>query len=338
MWGFALKRNYNIMPSRKQLQRATLVYWVLLIYILAALVWWFISLEKQSRAITDLQYKNLSLKTDISPEAKQQAIFKIDSESKRNTNKYIGEGVTFLILIVIGAFFIYRSVRRQFILQAQQQNFMMAVTHELKTPISVARLNLETLQKYQLDPEKQKKLIRMTIDETTRLNSLTNNILVSSQLEGGGYQTSIEDLNLSDLLKDRLTEFRNRYPDRVFNEDIEADMEIKGDALLLQMLINNLLENAIKYSPKETSVDASLNKTDKKIQLQISDKGIGIPGDERKNIFKKFYRIGNEATRKTQGTGLGLYLCRTIASYHKADIAMTDNKPCGSSFAVTFYN
>jgi two-component system, OmpR family, sensor histidine kinase CiaH len=326
------------MPSRKQLQRATLVYWVLLIYILAALVWWFISLENQSRSITDLQYKNLSLQTDMSPQAKQEAIYKIDSDSKRNTNKYIGEGVTFLILIVIGAFFIYRSVRRQFILQAQQQNFMMAVTHELKTPISVARLNLETLQKYQLDPEKQKKLIKMTIDETSRLNFLTNNILVASQLEGGGYQSSMEELDLSDLLKDRIREFRNRFPDRTFTESIEPDMEIKGDALLLQMMINNLLENAIKYSPKETSVNASLNKVDKKIQLQISDEGVGIPENERKNIFKKFYRIGNEATRKAQGTGLGLYLCRTIAGYHKADITMTDNKPRGSSFAVTFYS
>ena len=326
------------MPSRKQLQRATLVYWVLLIYILAALVWWFISLENQSRAITDLQYKNLSLQTNMSPQAKQEAVYKIDSDSRRNTNKYIGEGVTFLILIVIGAFFIYRSVRRQFILQAQQQNFMMAVTHELKTPISVARLNLETLQKYQLDPEKQKKLIRMTIDETSRLNFLTNNILVASQLEGGGYQSSMEELNLSDLLKDCMREFRNRFPDRIFIESIEPDMEIKGDALLLQMMINNLLENAIKYSPKETCVNASLDKTGKAIQLQISDQGIGIPEQERKNIFKKFYRIGNEATRKTQGTGLGLYLCRSIAGYHKADITMTDNKPRGSSFTVIFYS
>ena len=326
------------MPSRKQLRRATFVYWVLLSYILAILVWWFILLKNQSNAITDLQYKNLSLQTDMSPQAKQEAVYKINSDSRRNTNKYIGEGVTFLMLIVIGAFFIYRSVRRQFILQTLQQNFMMAVTHELKTPISVARLNLETLQKYQLDPEKQKKLIRMTIDETSRLNFLTNNILVSSQLEGGGYQSSMEELDLSDLLKDCIREFRNRFPDRTFTESIEPDMEIKGDALLLQIMINNLVENAIKYSPKETSIDASLKKIDKRIRLQVSDEGVGIPEYERKNIFKKFYRIGNEATRKTQGTGLGLYLCRTIASYHKADITMTDNKPRGSSFAVTFYS
>ena len=322
--------------DRKQLQKATLVYWVLLTYILAALIWWFISLEKQNKEITDLKYQNLSLQTD-STSNKQAALLKINSENKRNTGKYFGEGVAFLILIVIGAFFIYRSVRRQFHIQQQQQNFLMAVTHELKTPIAVARLNLETLQKYQLDPEKQKKLIRMTIDETSRLNFLTNNILVSSQLEGGRYQSSMEELNLSDLLKDRLNDFRNRYPQRVFSENIELDMEIKGDALLLQIMINNLLENALKYSAKETAVEAILNRVDKKIKLQISDTGIGIPEHERRNIFKKFYRIGNEATRKTQGTGLGLYLCSTIAKEHKADIAVTDNRPQGTKFVITFY-
>ena len=137
-------------------------------------------------------------------------------DSKRNTNKYIAEGVTFLILILIGAFFVYRSVRRQFMMyNHQQQNFMMAITHELKTPISVAILNLETLQKYQLDPEKQKKLIRMTLQETSRLDTLINNILVSSQLEGGGYVFSKEELDFSSLFKDCIREAKTRYPERI---------------------------------------------------------------------------------------------------------------------------
>ena len=213
---------------------------------------------------------------------------------------------------------------------------MMAVTHELKTPISVARLNLETMQKYTLDPEKQRKLIRTTLDETARLNFLTNNILISSQLEGGGYSSAKEDLDLANLLKDCIQGFRNRFPDRNFKDDIEADADVKGDALLLQMLINNLLENAIKYSPKESPISAVLKKYRSGIELQIKDKGPGIPDDEKKNIFTKFYRIGNEATRKTQGTGLGLYLCRKIAGYHNADISVTNNEPCGSNFVVTF--
>jgi two-component system, OmpR family, sensor histidine kinase CiaH len=323
--------------NRKQLRRATIVYWILLTYILAALIWWFVSLERQNREVTDLKYKNLSEHIGLSAEEKFDALNKIDSENKRNTAKYIGEGVAFLLLIVVGAIFIYRSVRRQFIMQQQQQNFMMAVTHELKTPISVARLNLETIQKYQLDPEKQKKLIRMTLDETARLNSLTNNILVSSQLEGGGYQSSMEELDLSDLLKDRMQDFRNRFPERNFTEEIAPDIELKGDALLLQMLINNLVENAIKYSPKETSIKAQLFMQDNDPHLIISDLGPGVPDSEKKKVFNKFYRVGNESTRKTQGTGLGLYLCQSIAGYHNADISVTDNKPSGSKFAVIFH-
>jgi signal transduction histidine kinase len=263
---------------------------------------------------------------------------KIENAYKRKNIQYLGEGVTFLLLILVGAAFVYRSARRQFKQQQQQQNFMMAVTHELKTPISVARLNLETLQKYSLDPEKQKKLIRMTLQETERLNSLTNNILLSSQLEAGGYTTTKEDLDLSDLLKDCVQNFQNRYPERVFTYNAEPDIDIKGDTLLLQLLINNLLENAVKYSPKEKPVHCSLkNKDDRFAELSITDEGQGIPDEEKEKIFQRFYRIGNELTRKTQGTGLGLYLCKIIARYHNADISVTNNQPSGSNFTVTFY-
>ena len=323
--------------SRKRLRRTTFIYWMLLFYIVAALAWWFISLEKQNKRISELQYKSVNIgKDSLSVAQLGDRIFAIDKEAKKNNRKYIAEGITFLILILIGAAFVYRSVRRQMKLQQQQQNFMMAVTHELKTPISVARLNLETLQKYNLDPEKQKKLIRTTLDETARLNFLTNNILIASQLEAGGYKSSKEELDLSTLLKDCIQDFRNRFPDRTFNMDIEADADVKGDALLLQMLINNLLENAIKYSPKENPVTAILKKYRSGIELQIKDEGPGIPDEEKKKIFTKFYRIGNETTRKTQGTGLGLYLCRKIARSHNGDISVTNNEPCGSNFVVIF--
>jgi signal transduction histidine kinase len=262
---------------------------------------------------------------------------KIDNEYTRNKGKFLSEGCVFLVLLSIGAVFVYRSVRRQFNVQQQQQNFMMAVTHELKTPISVVRLNLETLQKYTLEAEKQKRLIRTTLEETSRLNFLTNNILISSQLEGGGYKFSKEELNLSSLLSDSIQDFRSRFPDRTFVQHIEPDADIKGDPLLLQMLINNLLENAFKYSPRESTITASLKEEGHTVQLKISDQGPGIPDEEKKKIFNKFYRIGNESTRKTQGTGLGLYLCSKIADDHNADISVTNNTPVGSTFVVTFY-
>jgi signal transduction histidine kinase len=284
---------------------------------------------------------NATINKNKNPGLYQVELDKINTAQYRDKTKYIGEGVIFLLLILVGAAFVYRSVRRQFKLQQQQQNFMMAVTHELKTPIAVTRLNLETMQKYALDPEKQKKIIRTTLHETNRLNFLTNNILIASQLEGGGYQSSREELDLSTLLKDCIIDFRNRFPERSFNDNIEADADVKGDALLLQMLINNLLENAIKYSPKESTITALLKKQQSGtsvnlVELQIQDEGPGIADDEKKKVFSKFYRIGNEATRKTQGTGLGLYLCRKIVMHHNADISVTNNEPAGSTFTVIF--
>jgi signal transduction histidine kinase len=323
---------------KKKLRRAVILYWTLLIYIIAALIWWFIVLEKQNDEMKRLQISQLTATIDSTANQSlyNDTLQKINKGYKINQTKYIGEGSIFLLLILIGAAFVYRSVRRQLYIQLQQQNFMMAVTHELKTPISVIRLNLETMQKYSLDAEKQKKLLGVMLKETLRLNFLTNNILIASQLEGGGYQFSKEELDLSDLLKDCIHDFRTRFPEKEFRSQIEQGVDIKGDALLLQMMINNLLENAVKYSPRETPVMANLKKESETIKLSIVDEGPGIEEEEKKNIFSKFYRIGNEATRKTQGTGLGLYLCSKIARDHNGDISVTNNTPRGSNFAVTF--
>ncbi len=323
--------------SRRTIRRTTVIYWMLLIYIIAALAWWFISLEKQNTRIAQLQYNSINIeKNSLSPSQLTDKTFAIDKEVKKNTWKYVAEGITFLILILIGAVFVYRSISRQLKIQQQQQNFMMAITHELKTPISVARLNLETLQKYNLDEEKKQKIIRTTLDETSRLDFLTNNILVAAQLESNNFKAEKEELDLTALLKDCIRQFSNRFPERDFTEEIEADTDIKGDSLLLQMLINNLLENAAKYSPKGSPISTSWKKYRSGIELQIKDEGIGIDQAEKDKIFNKFYRIGSEATRKTKGTGLGLYLCRKIAKDHNGDITMTNNEPQGSIFAVTF--
>lgn len=326
-------------PNRRKLKRATIAYWLLLSYIIAAYVWWFISLERQNDQMRDYKLVQLQMSIDSthSPELFESTRQNIEKEYRGNQTKFAGEGIVFLAIIFVGAAFLYRSVRRQFRMQQQQQNFMMAVTHELKTPIAVARINLETMQKHNLDPEKQRKLIRKTLEETTRLNSLTNNILVASQLEGGGHDITREDVNLSDLLKDVMADFRHRFPERIFEEKVEDEMDLKGDPLLLQIMVNNLVENAIKYSPKESTIKALLRKENGNIHLEIADEGEGIHDAEKTRIFEKFYRIGNENTRKTQGTGLGLYLCSKIARDHNADISVTNNHPRGSIFAVSFH-
>ncbi|MER3463309.1 MAG: two-component sensor histidine kinase, partial [Chitinophagaceae bacterium] len=307
-----------------------------LLYIIAALVWWFFSLEKQNKEIYSLR-KEIVLNNN-SPNNSidyTTALKEIQDKRKRNLSKYIGEGSIFLLLIIAGGVFIYQSVKRQFRLQQQQQNFVMAITHELKTPISVSKLNLETLLKYHLEEAQQKKLLQMNLQETVRLDGLINNILISSQLEGGGYNTAKEELDFSDLVIASINEFKNRYPERPIESSIEEETCIDGDATLLKLLVNNLLENANKYSPKEKLIQCILAHSNNIITLQVTDEGVGINEEEKKRVFEKFYRVGNEQTRKTKGTGLGLYICKRIVESLNGNISIADNQPTGTKFIVT---
>src|SRR5215217_530078 len=322
--------------NKRKLQLATIVYWVLLVYIIAALVWWALSLLNKNEEIYQLQKVNVIARNSNDSSSLEQ-LQKIENGRKRAIAKYVSEGGIFLLLILVGAVYIYRSVRRQFKVQRQQQNFVMAVTHELKTPISVSRLNLETLLKYQLDETRKNKLLQITLQETLRLDTLINNILIASQLDGNSYKVSKEDINLSDLTADVLHQFNSRYPDRVLQTQIKEEVEMAGDPLLLKLLISNLLENANKYSPKEKPIAIELKKNTDVTQLRVQDEGCGIGDDEKKNVFKKFYRIGNEKTRTAKGTGLGLYLCKKIADDHGGDITVEDNHPRGTNFIVSFY-
>jgi two-component system, OmpR family, sensor histidine kinase CiaH len=107
--------------------------------------------------------------------------------------------------------------------------------------------------------------------------------------------------------------------------------------LLLKLLVSNLLENANKYSPKDKPIMITLRESAEVVELSVKDEGCGISDEEKKNVFKKFYRIGNEQTRTAKGTGLGLYLCKKIADDHRGTITIEDNQPQGSNFIVRFY-
>ena len=318
--------------KNKWANRATVIYWLLLIYVLAALIWWFIALNIQNRKMAE--YK-LSLVThdDLSY---IQHVEKIYNERDRMTRAYVSEGVVFLTVILIGAVFLRSAVMRQIRIQRQQQNFMMAITHELKTPISIARLNMETLQKHTLDEAKKEKILKSSLQEINRLNTLTGNILVSAQLEGGSYLFNREELNFSQIVEDSCQDFLNRFPGRPWKNELESGLFISGDPLLIQILVNNLIENAVKYSSSTTPVSVILKKEGDHGILQVKDEGIGIPKKEYKRIFQKFYRVGNEDTRTAQGTGLGLYLCRKIAKDHKMRLLVSDNQPKGTNFTVRF--
>jgi signal transduction histidine kinase len=318
------------MPQKpKKIQRIFIIYWILLAYIIAALIFWFITLNDQNREMSELRklpYTNTT--------AYQAQLEKIEDGRKRKIKQYVGEGSTFFLVIMAGAIFVYRAVRRQLKISQEQQNFMMAITHELKTPIAVVKLNLETIQKRNLDKDQQQRLLQNTLYETNRLNALCNNMLLSSQIEAGGYSSVNEEINFGQLVSNCVADFVMRYPQRIINKEIEEEIYVKGDPFLLQISVNNLLENAIKYSPKETGIGVRVGKNLSLARLEVEDNGPGIEDEYKKKVFEKFYRLGNEATKRAKGTGLGLYLTKKIIESLGGTIFIENNKPGGSTFTV----
>ncbi|HMO61993.1 MAG TPA: ATP-binding protein [Ferruginibacter sp.] len=316
----------------KKLQLIFIVYWFLLVYIIAALVWWFIALSRQNSQMA--QYEIQQLVKDAP--GYYEAVQKIEGQQRRKEAQYIGEGVVFFLVIMSLAFIIFRAVKKQLKLGLQQQHLMMAITHELKTPIAITKLNLETLQKRKLEEQQQQRLVQNTIQEANRLNDLCSNILLSAQIEGDGYHISKESLNLSALVEEAVQGFVARFSGRHISSQVQPGIFIYGDRLMLQMAVNNLIDNALKYSPKEGTVLVSLMASGKLIQLTVADEGKGIDDAEKQKVFEKYYRTGNAATKAAKGTGLGLYLTKKIARQHKAKVAVKDNSPAGSIFAITF--
>jgi len=314
--------------KKRRLAFITIVYWFLLLFIMAAWVWWFISLQNQNDQMR--MYKLLQLNKDDT--AYEQNLDLINEEYSRKTAQWISEGITFVLVTMIGAVFVYRSVRKQFLLGKQQQNFMMAITHELKTPIAVTKLNLETLQKRTLNDEQRQKLISTTIQEANRLNALCNNMLLTSQIELGGYNIIKESIDFARLVNECAHDFIIRFPLRKIETLLPVEAYISGDLLLLTLAVNNLLDNAIKYSGKEDIVLLTMLQTSKETKLQVIDEGPGIPPGDREKIFEKYYR-GN--MRQKKGTGIGLYLTRKIVQEHHGTIRMKDNFPHGSIFEIS---
>lgn len=249
----------------------------------------------------------------------------------------VGEGTVFLLLLLFGLFKVRQAHTKELELNQQQKNFLLSITHELKTPIATTKLQLQTMQKHTLSPDKQQELIKHALTETERLNSLIDNVLLANRLDSGEYLFKKENKNISQLINDLLKRYYKAQLDK--NEiitDIEEEIYLKIDGHIFPSIIINLIDNAIKYSFQSKTILVFLTKQKNKIILTVTDSGSGIPEKEREKIFHKFYRVGNEDTRATKGTGLGLYIVKYIVENHQGKISARENKPQGSIFEIHF--
>ena len=312
-----------------KLKLVNVIYWIFLTYMVAAFVWWYVSLERQNVQITQIKIEKLQATNGTNAASYQELL----NYQERKRKQFLGEGITFLFLFLLGAIYVYRSLVKQLKYSNQQQNFMMAITDELKTPIAVTQLNIETLLKRDLQSDQQKQLLNNSLKETQRLDALCNNILLASQLDLADYQQNKQSINLSEVVTGVIKSFEERYPTRKIISHIQETVTMFAEPLLMQMLLQNLVDNAHKYAPIGTPIEVVLEQNEHHTLLQVKDQGIGIPLEERERVFNKFYRVGNEFTRSAKGTGLGLYLCKKIAQFHQSQLLISENQPQGTIFS-----
>ncbi|MCH1543264.1 MAG: HAMP domain-containing histidine kinase [Bacteroidia bacterium] len=245
---------------------------------------------------------------------------------------WILEGLTLgLITIIIGAamfFYVDKIIR----LNIQQTNFLLAVTHELKTPISATKLALQTIVKKK-DHGMLDKLIGIAQSNMSRLSKMVDQVLLATKFESKFidpvFQIASVDLIILKTIEDLELPENSRD---LLNLDIDAvDAEI--DESMLQVVIRNLITNSLKYGEGKP-VSISLKKGDNRVQLKVADMGMGIDDSDKKHVFQKFYRVGDEKTRTQPGSGLGLYLVKQITDIHKGKISLENNDPSGSIFSI----
>lgn len=316
--------------------RPLLFFYALVLYILLQFGWWSYLLVKLNDEVYEqkVQLLEMQKKPEINFELEENELLK--SLHKR-WMMIAGEGVVFGILLLAGIHLTQRSFKKEFTLSRQQRNFLLAVTHEFKSPLAAIKLSLQTLQKHQLEKEQQQKILNRAILETNRIDALVENALAAARYEDKSFHLNKELINLSELLQAVITLRKDVSLKKLTLEgDVQPGILIHGDSLALQSAVLNLIDNAEKYSPENGKIVLQLKERNKHIILSVSDNGPGIPSQERKKIFDKFYRIGNEETRAAKGTGLGLYIVWNVALLHGGKVFIKDNQPTGSVIELIF--
>ncbi len=236
--------------------------------------------------------------------------------------------VVFALILVVSAFYLFLTVN-EVRLNQRQSNFVDSVTHELKTPIASLRLYLDTLRMRHVEPRQQEEFFNVMDAELIRLDHLINQLLEVARLDAVGQEADPEDIELEPLLQ-RCAELAARHHkkavDEVFTFEVEPAV-IHARRILLEMIFGNLIDNAVKYGASQPRVQIAAQVTDSgRVITRIADNGEGVAPDMRKRIFKIFYRGGSELERRQKGTGVGLYIVRTLVGLLKGKVQVLDRK------------
>jgi signal transduction histidine kinase len=309
-------------------------------YMVFAFGWWAVHLWRSNDELFALEqqvledrYRDKGVNLTALQETKEYVT--AYKKWRKRRRMILSEALFFTACLAVGLRIINRSTNREVALARQRRNFLLSITHELKSPIAGMRLVLETLGKRELTKEQREKLCQNGVRDASRLQSLVDDLLLAARLEDK-WQAMHEPVDLHALSHDIASALRVRYPHATITIEVPETMApVQADKPGLTAIVQNLLENAVKYSPEGAPVVLSAFQTNGKCTLRVADQGVGIPDAEKEAVFEKFYRLGSEETRQTTGTGLGLYIVKQVVKAHSGSITVADNTPRGTVFTVT---
>jgi two-component system phosphate regulon sensor histidine kinase PhoR len=251
----------------------------------------------------------------------------------------LAEGVLFLAAMVTAVVLLWRVLRRESALERQHQSFVSAVTHELKTPIAGIRLALETVLSGRVDGDGGTRFLNNALADSERLGDLVEKVLEVTRYTGGAHRLRMGLADLSQLIQDEVLVAERRVSARggVVKAEITPGIQATFDPEALAIVISNLIENAVKYTPPgSATVGVRLRLERGEAVLEVSDNGVGIAPADLESIFEPFFRAGHEVTRRTPGTGIGLFVAREIVNAHGGRLTASSPGPGkGSTFRLT---
>ena len=261
----------------------------------------------------------------------------LDSKQSIVSNRVfmiMSEGFVFFTILILGLWKVRSSIKKELKYSVRQNNFLLSVTHELKTPLAANKLYLQTVLKRKLEDEKRNELIEKAISENQRLEAMVDNILNASRLENNVIHLHKEKFSLSNLLNDIGNRFNKILQNDVIQFEIQPGIELEADRFMIETSINNLIENAIKYAGLAKKITIYLEKKDSRLIMGVKDNGPGVPLNFQKEIFEKFVRNEDEETRSQKGTGLGLFITAEFIKIHGGKISYKENIPYGANFEI----
>ena len=221
--------------------------------------------------------------------------------------------------VILNTIFLVREVRRN----EQQDSFLNAVTHELKTPITSIRLYLETLQQREVDDKQRREFYQIMMHDTQRLMGTVEQVLRAARVTQKNAALNKTEIEVGPLIQDAvdLARLRHHLPTDAIDWALDGRpaerLNVPGDREELSAVLSNVLDNAVKYSPKPPRIRVEVVTPDlKHVQIRVQDNGIGIPSGELKRVFKRFYRVLSPGSTQVKGSGLGLFIVRAVIQRH----------------------